>query len=176
MSPFLRLGLEGGEGVGFPEPTQQDAYSCRLLLMHRHSRAQKLYIRYVPNTTVCQDCLGFLQIDPFDTYHNISTSLNSPAVYFEASFAPVHQCRLARLIALPTRPKVEKVRITQWWKLNQNWEVTTLFFTLLGVKFVVVREWIVDWTLTLWDFRGWNQWRYSTTAVSVFLTGRYKTI
>lgn len=24
---------------------------------------------------------------------------------------------------------VEKVRITQWWKLNQNWEVTTLFFT-----------------------------------------------
>lgn len=112
--------------------------------MHRHNRAQKLYMRYVPNTTVCQDCLGFLQIDPFDTYHNISTSLNSPAVYFEASFAPVHQCRLARLIALPTRPKVEKVRITQWWKLNQNWEVTTLFFTLLGVKFAVVREWIVD--------------------------------
>ncbi|CAE7193880.1 Atp13a4 [Symbiodinium pilosum] len=24
---------------------------------------------------------------------------------------------------------VHKVRITQWWKLNQNWEVTTLFFT-----------------------------------------------
>ena len=72
---------------------------------------------------------------------------------FWSLLCTVHQCRLARLIALPTRPKVEKVRITQWWKLNQNWEVTTLFFTLLGVKFVVVREWIVDWTLTLWDFR-----------------------
>ncbi|CAE7534282.1 ATP13A4, partial [Symbiodinium sp. KB8] len=24
---------------------------------------------------------------------------------------------------------VHKVRITQWWKLNRNWEITTLFFT-----------------------------------------------
>ena len=30
--------------------------------------------------------------------------------------------------------QVHKVRITQWWKLNRNWEVTTLFFTRLGAK------------------------------------------